>query len=187
MKRFGGFTLIELMVVISILALLAVGFFVNFKSFGEDAALKNTASDIQSALRLAQSNATTGVKCGNNGGASWYIQFNGRSTFNLRCSTQGDFDPPVRKWSIPLPVYISEINGIRPTPCSSSFTPLGTIAVGIYANFSYLGGKANFIDRDLTKDCLGKSTTMVIKLKKSSDEGALKTVTLDKGGSVDVQ
>lgn len=187
MKKNFGFTLIELMVVISILALLAVGFFVNFKSFGEEAALKNAASDMQSALRLAQSNATAGVKCGSSGGSSWYIQFSDRSTFNLRCSTQGSSDPPIRKWSIPLPIYISEIDGIRPSPCISSFISSGTIALGINVDFSYSSGKATFIDGDSTKDCLGKSTSIVIKLKKSSDDSALKTVTLDKGGSVDVQ
>ncbi len=186
MKKNLGFTLIELMVVISILAILAVSFFVNFKSFGEDAALKNAASDIQSALRLAQSNALSGVKCGNEGGVPWSIQFRDRSTFNLICSISGSLDPSIiRRWSIPLPIYISEIYAVRPNACTSSFTPSGTISSTITINFSYSEGKATFIDT--AKDCLGKSTGLVIKLKNNNNDAALKTVTLDKGGSVDVQ
>lgn len=60
-----GYTLIELLVVISIIALLAVVGFVNFKTFSANQVAVKAAGQIQSYLRLAQTNASTSTKCKN--------------------------------------------------------------------------------------------------------------------------
>ncbi len=58
-----GFTLIELLVVIAIMAVVGTFTIANYRSFGEDQDLKSASLDIQSQIRTAQTNATTGKKC----------------------------------------------------------------------------------------------------------------------------
>lgn len=58
-----GFTLIELLVVIAIMAVVGTFAIANYRSFGEDKELESIALDIQSLVRTAQTNATTGKKC----------------------------------------------------------------------------------------------------------------------------
>jgi len=59
----NGFTLIELLVVIAIMAVVGTFAIANYRSFGEDKELENAALDIQSQIRTAQTNASTGKKC----------------------------------------------------------------------------------------------------------------------------
>lgn len=58
-----GFTLIELLVVIAIMAIIGTFAIANYRSFGQDKELVSIALDIQSLVRVAQTNATTGKKC----------------------------------------------------------------------------------------------------------------------------
>lgn len=62
MSKFG-FTLIELLVVIAIIAIIGTFAIANYRSFGQDKELESAALDIQSLIRVAQTNATTGKKC----------------------------------------------------------------------------------------------------------------------------
>jgi len=59
----NAFTLIELLVVISIMAIVAILAVANYRSFGEGQILPNTALDLNSTLRTAQTNATTALQC----------------------------------------------------------------------------------------------------------------------------
>ena len=62
-KSVRGFTLIELLVVIVIMSIIGTFAIANYRSFGEDKELESASLDIQSLLRTAQTNATTGTKC----------------------------------------------------------------------------------------------------------------------------
>ncbi len=180
-----AFTIIELMVVISIMAILSVVVFVNLRSFGEDANLKNVAFDVQSYIRLAQTNATSGVRCGGHGGASWSIVISGRNTVNLVCETQ---DAYVRTWTIHSPALISSICGSGGcASCPSSFTAGdAVISKLIKVTFSYLEGKVSFEDEDSTQQCFLQTSDMVINLIKKSESEDTKSVTINKGGSIDI-
>ncbi len=81
-----GFTLVELLVVLAIMAIVGVFTLANYKSFGEDQKLKSAVLDIQSLLRQAQTNATTNVKCDTGYGARWMVTFVDATTFNLQCT-----------------------------------------------------------------------------------------------------
>lgn len=63
MSSARGFTLIELLVVIVIMSILGTFAIANYRSFGQDKELESIALDIQSLVRVAQTNATTGKKC----------------------------------------------------------------------------------------------------------------------------
>ena len=85
----GGFTLIELLIVISIIAIISVVGFVNFKGFSDDQVTINAVGQIQSTLRLAQSNATSSTLCNNSATTSWYLNFTSSTAFQLNCNPGG--------------------------------------------------------------------------------------------------
>ena len=89
----AGYTLVELLVVISILAVLGVFVIVNFKNFAQDQVINKSIGQMQSVLRLAQSNATSGAFCligcpnPNLACGDWWAEFSaGGSQINLFCA-----------------------------------------------------------------------------------------------------
>lgn len=82
----AGYTLVELLVVISILSILAAVGFVNFNRFSSNQVTTKAAGQIQTFLRLAQSNATTSTICNTQGSTSWSIKFVNATTIELRCN-----------------------------------------------------------------------------------------------------
>lgn len=81
----NAFTLVELLVVITIMALIAAYTLSNYSSFGEDQKLKNAALDIQSLLRQAQANSTSNLKCQNQDNLGWQVVFTSSYSLDLKC------------------------------------------------------------------------------------------------------
>lgn len=81
----NAFTLVELLVVITILGIIGAYTISNYRSFGEEQKLKSAALDIQSLLRQAQINATTGVKCNNSPAKGWRVYFTSTTALDLQC------------------------------------------------------------------------------------------------------
>lgn len=144
-SAYNAFTLIELMVAISIMAIIAVYIFANYKSFGEDQNLKSAASDIQSLLRTAQTNATTNLRCNTpQKSAQWQTVFSNPSTIELKC-----WEPPnpqrlKKTLQLDTSIIIYSISGSGnscPTglPFTISFAPLsGTMKLGSDEDCSWL-------------------------------------------------
>ncbi len=80
-----GFTLVELLIAVTIIALLSTYALSNYSSFGEDQKLKNAALDIQSLLRQAQANSTSNLKCQNAANLGWLVEFTSSTSLNLKC------------------------------------------------------------------------------------------------------
>lgn len=59
----AGYTLVELLVVLTIMALVAIGAFFNLRTLRQDQDLKTVSSDIQSKIRNVQTNASSSVNC----------------------------------------------------------------------------------------------------------------------------
>lgn len=175
-----GFTLVEILVVLAIMGIIGITSFVNIGIFREEENLKSAASDLQSYLRLAQSNAQTGVKCGLEGGSSWSIVTSDRTSIKLKCQTQ---ETPVREWTIRPPAQIDSIEGIGTLSCSSVKSEDALINP-VTVTFSYLDGQAAFSDPQ--NQCLSESRGIQIKVRKKIGSAVLKTVTISKGGSIDV-
>lgn len=123
MKFAAGFTLVELMVVIAIMAVIGAYTLSNYRSFGEDQNLKNAVLDIQSQLRAAQTSATANAICNNNqSGATWQLVYNtDKTTVNLYCQE-----------SLPIPTpstcNFSGVECAMPTVCTGD----GKTSIGQY-------------------------------------------------------
>ena len=89
MRSAQGFTLIELLVVISIISILGVMGFVNFKDFSTDQVALKGVGQIQSLLRLAQTNATSFTVCNGITATAWYLNFPNSNTIQLNCNPGG--------------------------------------------------------------------------------------------------
>ena len=84
----NAFTLIELLVVISIMAIVAIMAVANYRSFGEGQILPNTALDLNSTLRTAQTNATTALQCSGSPLYRWRVaiyKYSGKINVSLDC------------------------------------------------------------------------------------------------------
>lgn len=164
MSAKSGFTLIELLVVITIMALVGAYALSNFGSFGKDQKLKNDALDVLSLLRLAQSNATSGLKCQSQPALNWRVEFTDTSTIDLKCQ------------------YLSGANTITSSSIKSESPAVSTTLYGFtagscastptYVSFAPLYGT-------MTSDCGSYSITITV--------GGTKQVIIDPGGKIYVQ
>lgn len=161
----SGFTLVELLVVVAIMALVGVVAIANFRTFGEDEALKNAAFDIVSLIRTAQTNATSNVKCGNSYGATWQVEFASNQVINLKCQISTE-----KIVQLGTNITINSVTGLPPAACSAGF--------GSAINFAPINGNISFHD----SDCSELTVTL-----KNSKTGNTKNVIMDKGGKFDVQ
>jgi prepilin-type N-terminal cleavage/methylation domain-containing protein len=73
-KKYAGFTLVEMLVVVSIVTLVGGAIFTNFRSGQRESDMRETASDIASMLRRAQGAALSG------------LQYRGASTLGYQVS-----------------------------------------------------------------------------------------------------
>jgi prepilin-type N-terminal cleavage/methylation domain-containing protein len=61
-----GFTLVEMLVVISILAIIGVGLFPNLRNFNTDQEFRNQVASMTQSIRTAQTNSQAKIMCPNN-------------------------------------------------------------------------------------------------------------------------
>lgn len=122
-----GFTLIEVLVAIAILAVIAAVAIPNFRRFSEEQTLKNVTANLIAALRTAQNNTQTGVKCpdGVSTPQSWSVLLSTNSYYlqesclNLTTSTSSTN-------SLPAVTYPPNVSMSSPTgSCSVTFTTTG--------------------------------------------------------------
>ncbi len=85
-----GFSLVEILVAMVIIAVIAAVAIPNLNKFNSDQQVRNTSSQVVTDLRKIQNNAHSGVKCPNsNSAVGWRVVIN-TSNYILRCldSTQ---------------------------------------------------------------------------------------------------
>lgn len=179
-KFLTGFTLIELLVVISIISILGIVVFANFKNFAQDQAINKAIGQIQTALRVSQTNATTGVLCivgcpnPNVACGDWWVEFSAStSQINLYC-TKGS---SVQK-NYPLEnAIISFIEGDSPSCSGPSDSATARVT------YSALYGLLVFSGSD---SCFSSSSTLRLSIWNPKSKNT-KTFNISKGGAVDVQ
>ncbi len=112
-----GFTLIEILVSLSIVGVLAALTIPNLHRFNEQEILQTEVGKILSVLRQAQSNAQSGLICPNSGGAAsqWRVTFSSSGTgedivysYSLVARCQNDMTNEVRQtFSIPQGITLA--------------------------------------------------------------------------------
>lgn len=183
--RSAGYTLIELLVVISIIALISIVGFVNFKNFSQEQVAVKAQGQVQTILRLAQSNATASVVCGSSVPPAWTIELRDRNNIYLKC-----LGVDQRTYALDSSAVVDSISGmnsISGSSCASSLTSTpNPITTQIDISFTNLNGVVNFTDSDPTNNCLPNSTSLIITLKNNNTD-ATKNVIISKGGAINVQ
>lgn len=184
MMKKNGYTFIELLVVITIMVLLGAGILLQQNLFKEDIALKGAAADVQSFIRLAQSNATTSVLCEGVGSSAWIIEPRnnaGKDVLDLKCD-QPNPNPAILQttFSFDPAILIDSIKGNFTGSCNTN-APTQTLTI----RFPILSAKPNF-ESPSNNSCVLSSTNLEISLKNTKTNKTI-IVTIDKGGSVDVK
>lgn len=180
MPKQNGFTLIELLVVISMLGILATFVFVNYRSAASDQLLAKAVIEIQTLLKFAQSNATTGTVCVGPGGNSWTVKFrqNDKSKLDLTCGTT---DTPRQS----LTLQDVEVSSFQCNPADTTICPPvdDVFTPPLSVNYSPLYGNINFSSGAV---CSNTASTIMVTLRNIKNNNK-KCFTISKGGAVNVK
>lgn len=179
--RPAGYTLIELLVVISIIAILAVAGFVNFKSFSQSKVTEKAAGQMQTILRLAQSNATSSTLCpdpgvSDQGAKAWHLVMASNTTINLTCDTATTTDYLHKSYTLEN-ARIEGIAGQRP---GFGFCAVDLAVTPFKITYSTGAGA-------LTASPCATSDFWDFNVRNTVDTTSVKSMRLIRGGSIYVQ
>lgn len=170
MRSARGFTLIELLIVISIMAIMGTFAIANYRTFGEDKDLENAALDVVSFIRMAQTNATTNLKCVLEYGGIWQIEYFSRTVINLNCKEAASFINK-KKLQMKANIKVDLITGNPSSYCTAGY--------GSIINFTSINGQ---IELGGNSNCASLTATL-----KNTTRPNTKNVIIEKGGKIDVQ
>lgn len=170
-----GYSLVELLVVMSILSIVGLFTFINLGTFREDKSLENNSGALQSLIRDAQAKAGSRVKCDSAAGATWTVEFSSNKTVNLKCKGTGQTSS-IQKTTLTLEGNI-EIGTIRASSsCVSTFP-----AVVVNLNFPPLSSSPSF--EDTATACINTAASLQVILN-NSKTSSTKVMTITRGGSI---
>lgn len=174
-----GYTLIEFLIVISIMAVLSIVVFVNFKTFSQDQILNKALGQTQSILREAQSNATSSTVCLGKGGVSWAVKFKqDEISLELTCGPSDSLQKTIT-------LVDAEIASIQCSPTDSKCPPEGlTFNPPLTISFSPSYGQVTFIKQGHL--CVDNASTLMIVLKNLKNNNH-QCLTISSGGAIDVK
>lgn len=172
----NGYTLVELLVVLTIISIVGILVFVNFRTLSEDQVLKKAIGQVQTSFRLAQSNATSGYLCAGQGGASWSVQF---GSDNTKVEIYCDKTTMVQK---SYTLENATVTSIQGSGCSSPYTSPFTTPIKI--TYSPLYGNPKF--EGPTDTCFTTNSPSIV-FTLTNTKGNTKSFKLSKGGAIDIQ
>lgn len=161
-----GFTLLELLVVMAVIAISTIFIIPNLGKSTDDQKLKNVAEELQTLIRQAQNNAQSGALCGSSRGSYWGVQFRRISattgegiTYDLICG-ENRFNPTaIGSHGIPSGFIIEDLADKITCSPSSSITPLDSINPKVFVIFSNVKGAGNFGCYDRTNTASGQQNS----------------------------
>lgn len=165
-----GFTLIELMVVLTVIAILIVVAVPSYNNYNNNQKLADAANQLQAILRQAQNNAQTGTLC-NDGSKSdyWHVDLTKGAnsySFTSSCSSQ-----PIQSTTLPSEVTVSDIH-LKETgiDCSAS---------NAQVQYKNISSEVNLVTSDCP-DTPNKHLEITLSLPDSSN----RIVMVEKGGGI---
>ncbi len=172
-----GYTLVELLVVTAIIAILAVVGVVNFKDSSTEQFMTKGVGDIQTRLRQAQSNASSGTLCDGHGAIIWYVKFTDEFTMELDCNA-----------GVSPKTYTLENTKVAIKGDEDCIIADGSASYPFPATFSYSPGasRQTISSTGASDACL---SSQVITLSISSTKNpslAPKTLKVSQGGAINV-
>jgi len=168
-----GYTLIELLLVLSITSIIGIIGYVNYKDFSSDQIVIKAVSDVQSVLRLAQSNATSSTLCSNGQYIGpWSLVFNQTSIY-LTCGLANQVQKIYN-------LENAQINSILGSSCLEENSSLP-----FTVQYSNLDGGLDFPSAG-SDTCKG-SLSWTFTLTNTIDTSKLKSFTISRGGAIDVE
>ncbi|MBI2017856.1 prepilin-type N-terminal cleavage/methylation domain-containing protein [Candidatus Daviesbacteria bacterium] len=166
-----GFTLVEILVVIAIIGIIGAYIFVNFQSSKEEQKVQKELLQIQSTLKLAQSNASASVVCDDlGGGALWQVELNPSSeTVKIGCLKEGEDLRPKKTYALETGVNMTFF-------CPGTGSSFSSIVTITYAPFSGLPAFAG-------GDTCGVAG-LGVRFQSEKDSAIFKQFTISSGGAV---
>lgn len=153
----NAFTLVELLVVIAVTSIIGVYTLANYRSFGEDQNLKSAVLDIQSLLRQAQINATSGVKCQGVGELGWFVVYTNTTTLDLKCNNSSGSSSSLKTLSLTERSSNISIQSITAGSDSCSIGTTFTFVPPSGTMISSCGTNPNLVTITLTNNTTTKS------------------------------
>ncbi len=154
--------------VVSLISIVTVAIYAGSRSFSQDQTLIKSVSEIQSLIRLAQTNATAGANCGANAPSSWSVVFNsGGTSLGLVCNGA--------VITRTLNLDSTQVTSILGSTCPSAST------LPVNVNFASVFGKVSFAAADV---CIGRSGSLTVTLNNTKNNNT-KVIRVNSGGSID--
>lgn len=171
----NGFTLVELLIVITIIAIISAFVAVNFKGNREEQALQREQLKLQSILKLAQTNASSSTLCSDlGGGASWKLAMDPlQEKITLSCQ-KGEEVIEDRSYILEGGISMSFL-------CSQTST---SFASGVEITYTTLSGIPTFSGIEY---CGQDFSGLVIKFESEKDSSLTKEFTISSGGAINAK
>lgn len=174
-----GFTLVEILVAISILALIGAISIPNLRRFNDTQTLQNATNDLARVLREAQSSANSRVSCSQTLVArNWAVRISGNSyQLEASCYDPGSAGPsPVPEVRyVPGPDVVNGVTVNARTPSGGCALPGRVLFSAEYSPFS----QNRF--SNISYDCSTTQNKMEVALSRN---GGNLFVCIDKGGAI---
>lgn len=172
-----GFSLVELLVAVAVMATLTVILVPRFRSFSADQGLKNATLQLQSQIKVVQNNAISAIKCNaSTASSNWALEFTGTNSYSTYPTCSGSGTPSQINYN--LPQNVSIIGWQAGENCD----------IPRIITFSNISGLVKFTysgEIDSERNCLDESGAdlMTITLKLNSNNKETK-VFVSKGGAI---
>lgn len=183
MKNCRGYTLLEVLVVVMMMAVFMVLAIPQFGKFNSSQVLQNTALEFQTALRAAQTNAGNGVKCNYPAAApssQWHLSFLDQKRYKVEASCIGAGSGASTVYSLPSGVSFSGVAIEGCTEEKSSFSGYGVTFNNITAAVTYNVPNLSVC----TSLALTNAKRTVITLWLDDNHSLIKRIIVEKSGSI---